>query len=59
MRFPYMICPATDLGTTAFSAVACTPNDVFQWTALNVPQEATAVIQVVVSRLIYASGALR
>ena len=31
MRFSYMICPATDLGTTAFSNLTCTPNDAFVW----------------------------
>ncbi|KAL7418755.1 phosphatidate cytidylyltransferase [Cryptotrichosporon argae] len=31
MRFPYMICPARDLGTTAFSTITCKPNPVFVW----------------------------
>lgn len=29
MRFPYMICPARDLGTNVFSNVVCKPNPVF------------------------------
>ncbi|GFZ46692.1 CDP-DG synthase [Saitozyma sp. JCM 24511] len=31
MRFPYMICPARDLGTNVFSQVTCRPNPVFVW----------------------------
>jgi hypothetical protein len=31
MRFPYMICPARDLGMNAFSSVSCRPNPVFVW----------------------------
>lgn len=31
MRFPYMICPARDLGTNVFSHVTCKPNPVFVW----------------------------
>lgn len=31
MRFPYMICPARDLGTNVFSSVICKPNPVFVW----------------------------
>lgn len=31
MRFPYMICPAKDLGMNAFSNVTCRPNPVFVW----------------------------
>ncbi|WVR04510.1 hypothetical protein IAU60_001514 [Kwoniella sp. DSM 27419] len=31
MRFPYMICPARDLGTSVFSQVDCRPNPVFVW----------------------------
>lgn len=31
MRFPYMICPAHDLGTNVFSNVTCRPNPVFMW----------------------------
>ncbi|WVQ84110.1 hypothetical protein IAT38_006255 [Cryptococcus sp. DSM 104549] len=31
MRFPYMICPARDLGTNVFSQITCRPNPVFVW----------------------------
>ncbi|KAH7926718.1 phosphatidate cytidylyltransferase [Leucogyrophana mollusca] len=31
MRFNYMICPVHDLGVSAWSKVACTPNPVFVW----------------------------
>ncbi|OCF76758.1 phosphatidate cytidylyltransferase [Kwoniella mangroviensis CBS 8886] len=31
MRFPYMICPARDLGTNVLSQVTCRPNPVFVW----------------------------
>ncbi|WVQ76851.1 hypothetical protein IAR50_006525 [Cryptococcus sp. DSM 104548] len=31
MKFPYMICPARDLGTSVFSDVSCRPNPVFVW----------------------------
>ena len=31
MRYPYMICPARDLGTTVWSNVYCRPNPVFVW----------------------------
>jgi phosphatidate cytidylyltransferase len=31
MRFPYMICPARDLGTSVWSNVQCRPNPVFIW----------------------------
>ncbi|WWC87060.1 uncharacterized protein L201_001945 [Kwoniella dendrophila CBS 6074] len=31
MRFPYMICPARDLGTNVLSQITCRPNPVFVW----------------------------
>ncbi|KAF8973236.1 cytidylyltransferase family-domain-containing protein [Flammula alnicola] len=31
MRFDYMTCPVHDLGVSAFSSTACTPNPVFVW----------------------------
>jgi phosphatidate cytidylyltransferase len=31
MQFPYMICPAKDLGVNAFSTIICKPNPVFIW----------------------------
>ncbi|KAJ7783220.1 cytidylyltransferase family-domain-containing protein [Mycena metata] len=31
MQFYYMICPVHDLGVSAWSSVACTPNTVFVW----------------------------
>lgn len=31
MRFDYMICPAHDLGVSAWSSVKCDPNPVFVW----------------------------
>lgn len=31
MRFPYMICPAKDLGVNAWSNISCKPNPVFVW----------------------------
>jgi phosphatidate cytidylyltransferase len=31
MRFPYMTCPAKDLGTNVFSNITCKPNPVFVW----------------------------
>ncbi|KAJ7188192.1 phosphatidate cytidylyltransferase [Mycena filopes] len=37
MQFDYMICPVHDLGVSAWSSTACTPNPVFIWTALAVP----------------------
>ncbi|TXT05939.1 hypothetical protein VHUM_03700 [Vanrija humicola] len=33
MQFPYMICPARDLGANAFSTIVCKPNPVFIWRA--------------------------
>jgi len=31
MRFPYMTCPVSNLGVTAFDNVQCKPNPVFVW----------------------------
>ncbi|KAJ6625605.1 cytidylyltransferase family-domain-containing protein [Mycena sp. CBHHK59/15] len=31
MQFDYMICPVHDLGVSAWSSTACTPNPVFVW----------------------------
>lgn len=42
-----MICPATDLGTTAFSSVQCQPNDVFNWRYFVLPSEVSRIISMV------------
>lgn len=47
MRYSYMICPATDLGTTAFSSVHCQPNDVFAWRNFVLPSEISRIISMV------------
>ena len=49
MRFPYMICPAQDLGVSAWSDIHCTPNPVFLWTHFEWPSFVQAAAQSVVS----------
>lgn len=49
MRFPYMICPARDLGTNVFSQVTCRPNPVFQWRNFEFTGFARHILQTVVS----------
>ena len=49
MRFPYMICPAQDLGVSAWSDIKCTPNPVFLWTSFEWPSFIQAAAQSVVS----------
>lgn len=44
MRFNYMICPATDLGTTAFSNITCTPNSVFEYRSFELPEHVSTVL---------------
>ncbi|CDZ96858.1 phosphatidate cytidylyltransferase [Phaffia rhodozyma] len=39
MRFDYMICPAKDLGSSAFSGMTCDPNPVFLWRKATLPVE--------------------
>ena len=49
MRYNYMICPAFDLGSTAFSTITCQPNDVFVWRSLAIPENISKVVSTVVS----------
>jgi len=49
MRFPYMICPAQDLGVSAWSDIQCTPNPVFLWTQFEWPSFVQSAAQSVVS----------
>jgi len=48
MRFDYMICPAQNLGISAWSSVQCTPNPVFVWREW----EMWAPLRVLVSSLV-------
>ncbi|EIW65473.1 hypothetical protein TREMEDRAFT_46158 [Tremella mesenterica DSM 1558] len=50
MRFPYMICPATDLGTNVFSQVSCKPNPVFLWREFELTGVAQQILQTVLGR---------
>lgn len=45
MRFPYMICPAHNLGLNAFSEISCTPNPAFLWHAWKIPAALRVVLQ--------------
>ncbi|WVF69849.1 hypothetical protein IAT40_004630 [Kwoniella sp. CBS 6097] len=47
MRFPYMICPARDLGTNVFSQVTCRPNPVFVWRDFEFTGAARQVLQTI------------
>ncbi|WVQ97900.1 hypothetical protein IAU59_005017 [Kwoniella sp. CBS 9459] len=47
MRFPYMICPARDLGTNVFSQVTCRPNPVFVWRDFEFSGAARQVLQTI------------
>jgi phosphatidate cytidylyltransferase len=57
MRFPYMICPARDLGTTAFSTVVCKPNPVFMWRDFVFAGPAKSILSTVVSMMTRHVGA--
>ena len=56
MRFPYMICPARDLGTNVFSHVTCKPNPVFVWREFEFTGAARHILESVVSRLANIPG---
>lgn len=57
MRFPYMICPARDLGANAFSQVVCKPNPVFVWRELQLSGPIRQVIESTVSpALVYCKS---
>ncbi|OXG50153.1 phosphatidate cytidylyltransferase [Cryptococcus neoformans] len=47
MRYPYMICPARDLGTNVFSEVACRPNPVFMWHSFEFTGVARQLLQTI------------
>ncbi|WVN88720.1 uncharacterized protein L203_103933 [Cryptococcus depauperatus CBS 7841] len=47
MQFPYMICPARDLGTNVFSNVVCQPNPVFTWREFEFTGATQKVLQLV------------
>lgn len=53
MRFPYMICPARDLGTNVFSQVSCRPNPVFVWRSFEFTGPARRILQTVVTAFHY------
>ncbi|WWD22124.1 hypothetical protein CI109_106613 [Kwoniella shandongensis] len=48
MRFPYMICPARDLGTNIFSQVTCRPNPVFVWRHYEITGVVRQIFQTVI-----------
>lgn len=48
MRFPYMICPARDLGTNVLSNVVCRPNPVFVWREYQITGPVRQILQTVV-----------
>jgi phosphatidate cytidylyltransferase len=50
MRFDYMVCPAQDLGTSAFSAVTCLKNPVFIWRDAPFPAGIAAFLSTMVGR---------
>ncbi|GAA6033254.1 hypothetical protein JCM8097_003018 [Rhodosporidiobolus ruineniae] len=45
MRYPYMICPAQDLSTSAFSHITCRPNPVFVWREFPLPASVTKALE--------------
>ncbi len=49
MRYPYMICPARDLGTNILSQVTCRPNPVFLWRDFQFSGPAKQILQTMVS----------
>ena len=51
MRFPYMTCPARDLGANVLSDVICKPNPVFVWRELQLAAPIQKVVASVVSLL--------
>jgi len=50
MRFPYMICPARDLGTNVFSQISCKPNPVFIWRNFEFNGPARHILTVILGR---------
>lgn len=50
MRFPYMTCPASDLGTNVFSHVSCKPNPVFVWRDFVFTGPARSILQTILGR---------
>ncbi|KAK8846816.1 hypothetical protein IAR55_005904 [Kwoniella newhampshirensis] len=48
MRFPYMICPARDLGTNILSQVTCRPNPVFIWRHFEITGPAKQIFETIV-----------
>ncbi|GAA6016786.1 hypothetical protein JCM10207_003251 [Rhodosporidiobolus poonsookiae] len=44
-RFNYMICPAQDLSTNAFSNIECQPNSVFLWRSFPLPASITTALE--------------
>ncbi|KAI9635343.1 cytidylyltransferase family-domain-containing protein [Dioszegia hungarica] len=50
MRFPYMICPARDLGTNVLSNVVCRPNPVFVWREYQITGPVRQILQTVLGR---------
>lgn len=52
MRYPYMICPARDLGTNVFSQVTCRPNPVFVWRDFEFTGVAKHVLQTIVRAIL-------
>ncbi|GAA5947776.1 hypothetical protein JCM10213_002108 [Rhodosporidiobolus nylandii] len=45
MRFNYMICPAQDLSTSAFSNIQCKPNHVFEWREFPLPSSISTTLE--------------
>lgn len=45
-----MICPARDLGTSAFSGMTCEPNPVFVWREASVPEAVNDLVKSTVGR---------
>ncbi|GAA94240.1 uncharacterized protein L969DRAFT_86355 [Mixia osmundae IAM 14324] len=52
MRFTYLTCPATDLGTSAFSTITCSTNPVFTWREWPLPQGVAAGLSTLFRRSI-------
>ena len=44
-QFPYMICPAQDLSSTAFSTQSCLPNPIFVYRNYYIPPSLTSLIK--------------
>jgi phosphatidate cytidylyltransferase len=58
MRFPYMICPARDLGTNVFSQVTCRPNPVFVWREFEFTGPVKHILQTIVGANEPMTGAI-